>query len=104
LALASRLAQSLSRPKILVLESGLDHSQTQQVRMVGDWSSGFGSDRDWNFQSVPTPEVNNRTIELSRARGLGGCSTVNGTAMVRGLRQDFDNVCSMSCLVPFGYH
>jgi len=99
LALAGRLADYLPFSSFLVIEAGDDRSAEDETKMVGKWSSGFGTARDWNFKSVPGQTIGKRQVDLSRARMLGGCSTINGTAMVRGVKQDYDDVCcSNSCV------
>lgn len=51
----------------------------------------FGTDGDWNIKSEPLKHANNRQIDLSRGRFLGGSSGVNGCLTIRGTKQDYDD-------------
>jgi choline dehydrogenase-like flavoprotein len=60
--------------------------------MVGGWSQNFETEHDWNLISEPNKAAANRVVKLSRGKFLGGSSAVNGTLMVRGAKQDYDDV------------
>ncbi|KAF2106225.1 hypothetical protein BDV96DRAFT_508185 [Lophiotrema nucula] len=89
-AVAARLAEDPSL-RILLLEAGQDNVNLENTQMVGGWSLNFDGPHDWNFVSSPHPATSNRTQKLSRGKFLGGSSAVNGTLMVRGMRQDYDD-------------
>lgn len=56
------------------------------------WGKLLGSaETDWNIETVPGPNIDNRRIAASRGRYLGGCSGCNGTLCIRGCKQDFDD-------------
>ena len=59
--------------------------------MVGGWSKNFDTENDWNLVSEPMKGVEGRQVKLSRGRFLGGSSGVNGTLVVKGTKQDFDD-------------
>jgi choline dehydrogenase-like flavoprotein len=88
--IAGRLAQDLGA-KILVLEAGPDNSDLENVHMAGGWSKNFDSETDWNIITEPMPAVDNRRVNCSRGRFLGGSSGVNGTLCIRGTKQDYDD-------------
>jgi 4-pyridoxate dehydrogenase len=44
---------------------------------------------DWNYSVEPQPEVNGRTLECIRGRVIGGSSSINAMAYVRGHRGDY---------------
>ena len=45
---------------------------------------------DWGYKSEPEPHMFGRRIEATRGKVLGGCSSVNVMAYVRGNRGDYD--------------
>ena len=45
---------------------------------------------NWGFQTTPQPNLNNRVIEQPRGKVLGGSSSVNAMAYVRGHAFDYD--------------
>ncbi|KAE8451784.1 hypothetical protein EG329_002624 [Mollisiaceae sp. DMI_Dod_QoI] len=89
-AVAARLAEDPTL-RILLIEAGPDNVNLENTQMVGGWSLNFDTEHDWNFVSEPSPFAGNRAQKLSRGKFLGGSSAVNGTLMVRGMRQDFDD-------------
>ncbi|KAF2032767.1 choline dehydrogenase [Setomelanomma holmii] len=88
--IAGRLAEDLNA-KILVLEAGPDNADLENVHMAGGWSKNFDSETDWNIVTEPMAAVNNRRVNCSRGRFLGGSSGVNGTLCIRGTKQDYDD-------------
>ncbi|CVK90932.1 related to alcohol oxidase [Fusarium mangiferae] len=87
---AARLAED-PNVKVLVLEAGPHNEHLENVHMVGGWSNNFDKETDWNVVSIPGPGVNNRAVKLSRGKFLGGSSGCNGTLMVKGMKQDYDD-------------
>jgi choline dehydrogenase-like flavoprotein len=51
----------------------------------------LGTDADWNIQSEPCPELNNRQLHLGRGKFISGSSGCNGTLCIRGVPQDYDD-------------
>lgn len=45
----------------------------------------------WTFQSLPNPEVNNKTAFVIAGQVVGGSSVVNGMFFDRGSRFDYDS-------------
>ncbi|KAM0251631.1 hypothetical protein ACHAP5_001640 [Fusarium lateritium] len=87
---AARLAED-PNVKVLVIEAGQHNEHLENVHMVGGWSQNFDKETDWNVVSVPGSGVNNRQVKLSRGKFLGGSSGCNGTLMVKGMKQDYDD-------------
>ncbi len=85
--LASRLSESGKR-SVLLLEAGPDYPSVD--RLPADVASAWMPTRshDWGFAS--TPDALGRTVELPRARLVGGCSATNATFAMRGSPADFD--------------
>ncbi|KAM0315859.1 hypothetical protein ACHAPQ_011467 [Fusarium lateritium] len=87
---AARLAED-PNVKVLVIEAGQHNEHLENVHMVGGWSQNFDKETDWNVVSIPGSGVNNRQVKLSRGKFLGGSSGCNGTLMVKGMKQDYDD-------------
>lgn len=49
------------------------------------------TENDWKLVSEPMKGVNGRQVKLSRGRFLGGSSGVNGTLVIKGTKQDYDD-------------
>lgn len=45
---------------------------------------------DWGYFTEPEPGLDGRRIECARGRVLGGCTSINGMAYSRGMREDYD--------------
>ncbi|KAH6639595.1 hypothetical protein C7974DRAFT_134941 [Boeremia exigua] len=88
--IAGRLAEDIDA-KILVLEAGPDNADLENVHMAGGWSKNFDSETDWNIVTEKMGSVNDRQVNVSRGRFLGGSSGVNGTLCIRGMKQDYDD-------------
>jgi choline dehydrogenase len=86
---AGRLAENLTA-SVLLLEAGGDDN-IPQVRKAAQWSANLGTDRDWSFVAQPNPHLNGRRTPLSVGRVLGGGSSINVMAWVRGHRDDWDS-------------
>ena len=52
---------------------------------------------NWNFMTEPDPGMNGRRMHWPRGKVLGGCSSINGMAYVRGNPEDFDGWAAMGC-------
>ena len=90
-AVAARLAED-EKVSVLLIEAGPDNANLENTQMVGGMLRNFGTEHDWNLMSEPNPCMNDRAEPLSRGKFLGGSSSTNGTLMVRGMKQDFDDV------------
>ncbi|KAK1756614.1 oxygen-dependent choline dehydrogenase [Echria macrotheca] len=88
LVVANRLTEDL-KVTVLVVEYG-DFDDTWNTSMP--YYGGFLQDPSLMFQlvSVPQPGLNNRTDILRLGATVGGGTTVNGMAVTRGQKQDYD--------------
>ena len=55
---------------------------------TGQWFSNLGSDRDWAFVAQPNACLNGRAIPLNMGKVLGGGSSINVMACLRGHKND----------------
>jgi len=86
---ANRLAKNSSR-RVLLLEAG-SRERSPLIRMPAGFASVSSNPRLlWGYHSEPEPYLDNRRITCERGRLLGGCSSINAMAFVRGHPADFD--------------
>jgi choline dehydrogenase-like flavoprotein len=87
--LAARLTED-PKCRVLVIEAGgwdrdpLIHIPLTWAKMLIEQT------HDWGYFCEPEPNVNNRKIECARGKVIGGSSSVNAMAYVRGNRGDYD--------------
>ncbi|HMQ05677.1 MAG TPA: GMC family oxidoreductase N-terminal domain-containing protein [Saprospiraceae bacterium] len=75
--------------RVLLLEAGdKDHHLFQKI--PGGYSRLFRTKADWGFYSEPQEHLHGRQLYLPRGKVMGGCSTTNAMAYVRGNAEDYD--------------
>ena len=86
--LANRLS---ANPKhtVLLLEAG-GPDRNPNIHIPGAYAKLHKSKEDWGFWTQEQAHVNNRKIYLPRGKTLGGSSSTNAMAYVRGNRADYD--------------
>ncbi len=87
-ALASRLSEN-PRHRVLLLEAGPATHRWAHIP-VGYAKLINNPEANWLYSAEPEPATNGRRIPVPRGKILGGSSTINGLAFVRGQAQDFD--------------
>ncbi|SDO54713.1 Choline dehydrogenase [Nakamurella panacisegetis] len=105
-ALANRLSTDPST-RVLLLEAGKKDSKAA-IHIPAAFSQLFRSEYDWNYDTVPQPELSGRTVYWPRGRMLGGSSSLNAMMWVRGFAADYDSwaavagpTWSWSSLLPY---
>ena len=91
--LAHRLSANPS-VQVLLLEAG-GHDRSPLIRIPNAYARLFRTKIDWGFYTEPQEHVDGRRIYLPRGKVLGGCSTTNAMAYVRGNRADYDDWANM---------
>lgn len=86
--LANRLSKDPSN-SVLLLEAG-GRDIHPNIHIPGAYSKNHKSGHDWGFQTEPQKHVNDRVIYIPRGKVMGGCSSTNAMAYVRGNRKDYD--------------
>lgn len=86
--LANRLSADPSK-HVILLEAGGPDKQAN-IPIPGAYAKLFRTKIDWAFWSEPQKHLNNRRLFLPRGKTLGGCSSTNAMAYVRGNRADYD--------------
>ena len=59
--------------------------------MPAAFSKLFRGEYDWNYDTVPQPALENRTIFWPRGKTLGGSSSLNAMMWIRGFAADYDD-------------
>ncbi len=92
-AVANRLSAD-ARNKVLLLEAGpashpWSHIPIGYARLITNPAA------NWLYASEPETNTNGRRLPVPRGKVLGGSSSINGMAFVRGQAQDFDTWAQM---------
>jgi choline dehydrogenase len=89
--LANRLSEDAD-VRVLLLEAGpADHPWAWQLHMPAALAYPLKNQRyNWGYWSEPEPHMNGRRMYCPRGRVLGGSSSINGMAYVRGHARDYD--------------
>jgi choline dehydrogenase-like flavoprotein len=85
--LANRLTEDPTC-KVLLLEAG--GRGGFQTNIPGAYAILHNSAVDWAFWTEPQTHVGNRKLFIPRGKALGGCSTTNAMAYVRGNQEDYN--------------
>ncbi|KAI0838808.1 GMC oxidoreductase [Hypoxylon sp. FL0890] len=89
-AVAAGLANSPKKPSVLLLEAG-GANDDRNLRVDGQrWATFLNKDMNWGYKTAPQEHCNNRELDFSRGRGLGGTSAINFAGFTVGARDDYD--------------
>lgn len=87
-ALAARLSEDPS-VSVLLLEAG-PVDKAMELHVPAAFSKLFRGKYDWNYDTVPQPSLEGRTVYWPRGKTLGGSSSLNAMMWVRGFAADYD--------------
>lgn len=87
-ALAARLSEDPA-VSVLLLEAGGPDTKLE-LHVPAAFSKLFRGPYDWNYDTVPQPHLDGRTIYWPRGKTLGGSSSLNAMMWVRGFAADYD--------------
>ncbi len=85
---ANRLSENPAN-QVLLLEAG-GRDTKMEIHIPAAYGNLHRSNVDWGFSTEPQTHVNNRRIYLPRGKALGGSSSTNAMAYVRGNHADFE--------------
>ncbi len=87
--LANRLSED-GAARVLLLEAG-GWDRDPWIRIPLAWGKILMNRlHDWGYFAEPLASMDNRAIECARGKVIGGSSSINAMAYVRGHRADFD--------------
>jgi choline dehydrogenase len=84
--LAARLSQNPDVTVVLLEAGGATAPETSPQQ----WPSLIGTEVDWAFTSVPQPGLEGSVVPYPRGKVLGGSSSINAMAHIRGHRLNYD--------------
>jgi 4-pyridoxate dehydrogenase len=87
--LANRLSEDGAARVLLLEAGGRDWSPLIHIPLGLGKLHEYGL-FDWGYQTEPEPGLNNRSIEATRGKVLGGSSSINVMAYTRGKAGDYD--------------
>jgi choline dehydrogenase len=94
--LANRLSEDPGKTVLLIEAGGKDSHPF--IHLPGAYMKLHHSSVDWNcYFSEPQKHLNNRRIYQPRGKVLGGSSSTNAMAYIRGQREDYDHWASLGC-------
>lgn len=89
-AVASTLARSSKKPSVLLLEAG-GPNEDRDLRVDGQrWLTHTNKDMNWGYKTSPQGHADNRELDYSRGKGLGGSSAINFGVYTIGARDDYE--------------
>ncbi|MEZ4903427.1 MAG: GMC family oxidoreductase N-terminal domain-containing protein [Spirosomataceae bacterium] len=86
--LANRLSENPNNRVLLVEAGGPD--KKMEIHIPAAYSKLNRTEVDWGFETEPQPDVLNRKMYLPRGKALGGSSSTNAMAYIRGNSADYD--------------
>lgn len=86
--LANRLSAN-GRDTVLLLEAGKPDDK-QEIHVPAAFAKLFKTEYDWQYETEPEPQLNQRQMYWPRGKMLGGCSSINAMIYIRGHRHDYD--------------
>lgn len=87
-ALAARLTEDPG-VSVLLLEAG-GPDRALELHVPAAFKKLFRSGYDWDYDTVPQPHLEGRTVYWPRGKTLGGSSSLNAMMWVRGFAADYD--------------
>lgn len=75
---------------VLLIEAGGSYD-VENVTNPAMWPTNIRSERDWGFTAEPEKSLNDRALIMPMGKVLGGGSSINVMAYVRGHKNDYDH-------------
>src|SRR3954452_12771807 len=87
--LAYRLTEDLDARVLLIEAGGWDRDALIRIPLAWPYIFRRGL-HNWGYETEPEPAMGGRRIEFARGKVIGGSSSINAMAYVRGHRGDYD--------------
>jgi choline dehydrogenase len=87
-AVANRLSADPNTSVLLLEAGGRDWSPL--VHMPVGFTKLSGPRYNWEFSTVPQPQLNNREMWYPQGRTLGGSTSINAMIYIRGQKSDYE--------------
>jgi choline dehydrogenase len=84
--LANRLS---AESDVLVLEAGTPDDRREMSVPIA-YPELWGSAVDWVFETIPQSELDDRTLDVTQGKTIGGSSSINAQVYLRGHPTDYD--------------
>lgn len=91
--LANRLSEDPSC-QVLLIEAGGPDSKPE-IQIPGAYTKLNRTAVDWSFWTEPQQHIGNRRLYIPRGKTLGGSSSTNAMAYVRGNKEDYNEWAAM---------
>ena len=88
--LANRLSADPSK-KVLIIEAGPEDKSTLIHVPIGMAALSRSKKLNWQFDTEPEAELNNRSLFWPRGKASGGSSSINAMVYIRGHKTDYDD-------------
>lgn len=89
LLIANRLSDN-SNTRVVLIEPGSDDRNNESVIDPLNRNDNAHSPIDWSYRSIPQRPVNNRSLDFTAGKIVGGTSMINGLMYVRAAAPDVD--------------
>ena len=93
--LASRLSEDANL-SVLVIEAG-GSNDILEAKAPLTFGKLFKGPKDWNYDTVPQPNVDGRQLYWPRGKMLGGCSSMNAMMYHHASHTDYDEWERLGC-------
>jgi len=90
LVVAARLSEDATIT-VGVLEAGPAAFDEPRINVPGRLGETLFTEYDWQFETIPQPGFNGRTLAWNRGKVLGGSSALNFMMFNRGNKGDHDS-------------
>lgn len=91
-SVASRLASTATRPRVLLVEAGNDNAGDGSRVDAERWIHLMNPELNYGYQTVPQENMNGRALGYDRGKGLGGSSAINFSVWTLPPQDDLEEI------------